>query len=282
MKDLIVNELSIDGQFSSIEEFENNLRESFKLFELQKILKKILYFCSSIYSRNINNNTTISTYLASSHSDEGRKLRSYLMQNFWDINPIHNNCSIYKCDYTKLTYGYSIAEACERQCNIFSFKHPNYLLNTIIVRKDLEEFLIENYTNEKDFINSKFELIVDILWQKLNIDFEKYFRLLLKIYAIKHSLTFINEYELSEKFKEKLLSIPVHIRNKTIIQIAKRLSLNRDEANQSESLNDEPIKGKPNLRRFYITKNLGRIHYVIHNNYIVFESVNIQHDEGLS
>lgn len=282
MKDLIVNELSIDGQFNSIEEFENNLRESFKLFELQKILEKNLYFCSSIYRRNITNNTTISTYLASSHSDEVRKLRSYLMQNFWDINPIHNNCSIYKCDYTELIYGYSIAEACERQCNIFSFNHQNYLLTNIVVWKDLEEFLIENYTNEKDFINNKFELIVNILWQKLNIDFEKYFRLLLRIFAIKQLFTFINEYELNDKFKEKLLSIPVHIRNKTITQIAKRLSLNRDEANLSESLNDEPIRGNPNLRRFYITKNLGRIHYVIHNNSIVFESVNIQHDEGLS
>jgi len=281
MKNLIINELSIDGQFDSEKDFENNLRESFRIFELQKNLDKDLHICSSIYSRNITNKTTISNYLINSRSDEARKFKIYLMKNFWDTNPIHKNSSIYKCEYTSLTNGYSIAEACERQCNIFSFHHTNYLSKTLVVFKDLEKILIENYTSEKDYINNNFESIINCLWSKLNNDFERYFRLLLKIFSIKLNLIFLYEYKFSDKFQEQLLCFPSHMKNKAITQIAKRLSLSRDEANRSESLNDEPIKGKFNLRRFYITKNMGRIHYSIKDNSILLESLNIQHDEGL-
>ena len=66
MNSIIVNELSLDGQFNSIEDFEKELRESFKIFNLKNKLDKKLYFSISIYNQNIDSNINVSKYLLSS------------------------------------------------------------------------------------------------------------------------------------------------------------------------------------------------------------------------
>lgn len=284
MENLIVNELSLDGQFDNEEDFELNLQESCKIFGLQHRLNVGLFFSSLIYQRQITKNSNISKYLSISRSDEARKLRAFLEQNFWDEDAKHSHNVSYTCTYTDLTHGYSLAEACERQCNIYSFEHTNYTEKIIAISKNSEHFSLKNYTNLNDFINDNFEAIVDILWNQLNKDFSKTFELLIKIFAIKFNFPLINVYNYSDNFQEQLLNIPTIIRNKTIEQITKRLSLTREQASTNKSLNDEPIRGfsrNVNLRRFYITKNLGRIHYSLNNESIFFEEVNTQHDAGM-
>lgn len=284
MESLIVNELSLDGQFANEEDFELNLRESCKIFGLQHKLNLGLFFSFSIYYRQITNSANIAIYLNTSRSDEARKFRLFLDQNFWDEDAKHNQGASYTCTYTDLTHGYSLAEACERQCNIYSFEHTSYIEKIIAISKNSERFLLKNYTNLNDFISDNFETIVDILWNQLNKDFKKTFESLIKIFAIKYNFSLINTYNYSDNFQDQLLNIPMTIRSKTIEQITKRLSLTRDQANINKSLNDEPIRGfsrNVNLRRFYITKNLGRIHYSLNNESIFFEEINTQHDAGM-
>ncbi len=284
MESLIVNELSLDGQFDNEEDFELNLQEGFRLFDLQYQLNSKLFFSSSIYNRQITNRTTISQYLRISHSDEARKFRFFLDKDFWDMNQMHKNDISYTCTYTDLTHGYSLAEACERQSNIYSFRHTNYIEKIIEINKNSEKFLLKNFTNLNEFINDNFEAIVDILWNQLNKDFRKTFELLIKIFAIKFNFSLINAYNYSDNFQNQLLNVPTTIRNKAIEQITKRLSFTREQANSNQSLNDEPIRGfarNVNLRRFYITRNLGRIHYSINNESIFFEELNTQHDAGM-
>ncbi len=284
MENLIVNELSLDGQFDNEEDFELNLQESCKIFGLQHRLNLGLLFSSLIYQRQITKNFNISKYLSISRSDEARKLRAFLEQNFWDEDAKHSHNVSYTCTYTDLTNGYSLAEACERQCNIYSFEHTNYTEKIIAISKNSEHFSLKNYTNLNDFINDNFEAIVDILWNQLNKDFRKTFELLIKIFSIKFNFPLINDYNYNDNFQDQLLNIPTAIRSKTIEQITKRLSLTRDQASSNKSLNDEPIRGfsrNINLRRFYITKNLGRIHYSLNKESIFFEEVNTQHDAGM-
>lgn len=285
MKSLIVNELSLDGQFDNEKDFELNLQESCKIFGLQQRLNLDLFFSFSIYYRQITNTTNVSLYLSTSRSDEARKFRSFLDQTFWDEDVRHNQDVSYTCTYTDLTHGYSLAEACERQCNIYSFEHTNYIEKFIAISKNSEHFSLKNYTKLNDFINDNFDAIVDILWNQLNEDFKKIFELLIKIFAIKFNFPRVNNYDYSDNFQNQLLNVTTTMRNKTIEQITKRLSLTRDQANSNKSLNDEPIRGfsrNVNLRRFYITKNLGRIHYSLNNETIFFEELNTQHDAGLA
>ncbi|MCM1003352.1 MAG: hypothetical protein NC408_03310 [Candidatus Gastranaerophilales bacterium] len=284
MESLIVNELSLDGQFDNEEDFELNLQESCKILGLQHRLNLGLFFSFSIYYRQITHAANVALYLSTSRSDEARKFRSFLDQNFWDEDAKHSPDASYTCTYTSLTHGYSLAEACERQCNIYSFEHTNYIEKIIAISKNSEDFSLKNYTNLNDFINDNFEAIVDILWNQLNKDFRKTFELLIKIFAIKFNFSLINDYNYSDNFQDQLLNIPTTIRNKSIEQITKRLSLTREQANSNQSLNDEPIRGfarNVNLRRFYITRNLGRIHYSIKNEVIFFEELNTQHDAGM-
>lgn len=284
MESLIVNELSLDGQFDTEEDFELNLQESCKIFGLQHRLNLGLFFSSSTYYRQITNVTNVAQYLNTSRSDEARKFRSFLDQNFWDEDTKHSYNASYTCTYTALTHGYSLAEACERQCNIYSFEHTNYIEKSIAISKNSEHFSLKNYTNLNDFINDNFDDIVDILWNQLNKDFKKTFELLIKIFSIKFNFPLINDYNYNDNFQDQLLNIPTAIRSKTIEQITKRLSLTRDQASSNKSLNDEPIRGfsrKLNLRRFYITKSLGRIHYSLNDESLFFEEVNTQHDAGM-
>ena len=284
MKDLIVNELSLDGQYENYGEFECVLRESCKLFELQNKLSLDILFSSLIYNRKINNELTVYNYLSTSRSDEARKFKIFLSQNYWDATPSQEINVEYFFNHMNIT-GYSIAEACERKSKLFSFNHTTYSSIYLEVYKKSESFQVENYTNIKDYVNNNFEKILNILWIKLNDNFEIYFKLLLNVFAIKENLLFINNYEFTNKFKEQLLNFPSNLKNKSIEQIAKRLSLTRDKANISESLNDEPIKGLPrslNMRRFYITKSFGRVNYEQKENCINLKELNTQHDDGLS
>ncbi len=282
MNSIIVNELSLDGQFNSIEDFEKELRESFKIFNLKNKLDKKLYFSSSIYNRNIDNKINVSQYLLSSRSDEAKKFRSFLSQNFLDMD--FNKNEQYLFNFSDVS-NYSIAEAFERQCGLYSFNHPAYTAPNLQVCKNEEIRTIKNYTNIKDYINTNFEMIVNTLWSELNSNFEINFRLLLKIFAINKDFSFNCDYKVSEQFKEQLTNIPINIRNKSIEQIVKRLSCSRDQASMSTSLNDEPIRGTShnvNIRRFYITKSLGRIHYEQKESCIYFKELNTQHDRGLT
>ena len=191
----------------------------------------------------------------------------------------------YKNDFLGTINGYSIAEACECNGNLYSFKHENFAIENIEVERNTQKFVIKNYTNINKYINDNFENIIDIFWQKFEQNFEVSFEWLLKIFSIKYNLIFINNYKYSNKFKERILNIPKSIRAKSIEQIAKRLSLTREEASKNESLNDEPIRGISggiSKRRFYITKSQGRIHYFLDNNVLLFDSLNIQHDEDLN
>lgn len=286
MNSIIVNELSLDGQFNSIEDFEKELRESFKIFNLKNKLDKKLYFSSSIYNQNIDSNINVSKYLLSSRSDEARKFRSYLVQNScWDMDSNKQyKDGQYLFNFRDVS-NYSIAEAFERQCSLYSFNHPAYTAPDLQVCKNKEIRTIKNYTNIKDYIDTNFEMIVNTLWTELNSNFEINFRLLLKIFAINKDFSFNCDYKVSEQFKEQLTNIPIKIRNKSIEQIVKRLSCSRDQASMSTSLNDEPIRGTShnvNIRRFYITKNLGRIHYEQKESCIYFKELNTQHDRGLT
>lgn len=140
-------------------------------------------------------------------------------------------------------------------------------------------FSIENYMTLEE--NKLYRLY----WPNNKEEFQYKFSLILKFKEI------INGYELndrkykqieySSKFINSVINFEQSYRNKFIESIVKRLHVSQNEAKRT-SLKDEPIVNSDNIRRFYITRDNGRIHYSYSGKSgIKFIELSLDHDRGL-
>ncbi|WP_313185663.1 hypothetical protein [Sphingobacterium siyangense] len=151
--EILLNELSIHGQFESFEDFQSTaLIEMLCFFNLQKDGVTTLLKKSDIYSKQVYRNKSLHDILISKDkegkSDEIRKLKSQLItiitDPFWDS---HKQCSDqHKYLYLKQDVSNScLAEAYERDCPIISLKPSNFLADRLDVFKDNNGKSLLNY-----------------------------------------------------------------------------------------------------------------------------------------
>lgn len=136
----------------------------------------------------------------------------------------------------------------------------------------------------QDYIKYVKSDLYDLFWPNKKEDFSSCFSYLIQIkekelgYALADRK--YNQIQFSSRFISDACKFPKTYREKSLEMIVQRLHKSQNAASRS-SLNDEPILNSNN-RRFYITRDNGRVHY----NYprekcIQFIRLSLDHDMGL-
>ncbi|WP_411348668.1 hypothetical protein [Paenibacillus sp. WLX2291] len=156
--ELVMNELSLAGQFNTIASFYDSLDSMLKI---QKTLDKLgvtVLSHSELYNRMVTHEHTLYDALSNKSSRGNDKARFFkvmlreLMQHkmFWTDSPKHNEQSIYKCIFTSDVSGYGLAEACERDKIVISFQNEPFRQNCLELNKDNVIIKINNIYDQKN------------------------------------------------------------------------------------------------------------------------------------
>lgn len=152
--ELLLNELSLSGQFASIDHFVehgvlNVLQVFTELHDEDRVLKKY-----DFYSYQVTPSKSIHDVLTGSVSrtyDKLRKFKIHLSQVFdspyWEEDQRHNANSEYSFGAVSVS-STSLAEACERDRIIISFIHENFGNTPIAVKRRAEDIAIDNLFEE--------------------------------------------------------------------------------------------------------------------------------------
>ncbi|MDM8556101.1 hypothetical protein QUF75_15360 [Desulfococcaceae bacterium HSG7] len=138
--------------------------------------------------------------------------------------------------------------------------NAKYLLKSDSTDQSLKPFLINNPDDWLQHVK-----IIECLWPcSINKGEIDKFRTAINITAKKQlskesDSDFVYDFEFSKSFLKEVLKESKY-RKEVLYGIAKRLSLNQKAASSDKSLNDEPLKGRKDIRRFRVTGS-NRIHY---------------------
>lgn len=156
--ELLLNELSLTGQFDSVEDFVergvmNVLQVLHELRDEDQVLKKYdFYNCQVTPQHTIHE---VLTGNVSRTHDELRKFKIHLSRVFsdpyWEDDPRQDPISQYLFEAVSVT-GTSLAEAYERNQIIISFVHQNFQDSPIPIIKKGNQRMIDNLFEEGQYI----------------------------------------------------------------------------------------------------------------------------------
>lgn len=176
---VIINDFSLDGQFSDIDEFLDSLYDSTlpMLKRLEPLKIKIVRSYYS-YESKVTRDKSLNELLISRGNPEITKLKGQIQkllfeEPYWedDIKSINK---IYECDYTKQKNSFCLAEALEREIPVLSFEHEGFKESSIEIKRDGISKCIKNLYN--------YEILLDIFREEKKITHLEYL-------CLKHSLT---------------------------------------------------------------------------------------------
>ena len=155
--EILVNELSLDGQFNTLEEFYDSLDNFIKVMKIAeehqiKVLKKY-----DLYNNQITKSQTLRDIIKIRANDKHTRIRSLLLRTsssepYWEQDQKHSSDITYKCKFNDNLYGCSLAEAVERDKTLISFEHYLFKDKYIkVLRNDVITDLF-NAINESDFL----------------------------------------------------------------------------------------------------------------------------------
>jgi hypothetical protein len=168
--DVLINELSLVGQYSSKEEFINNDLLTFikSLKEIHSFSDALLFKKHDFWDCKISGNFSLYSLLFLK-LDEVTRLKSLLSslfdKPFWEDDKKHFDSVSYLFNGNCINKS-SLAESCERDKIILSFLHKDFNENIILVQKGIEYIKIDNLFKEGIF--------TEILKERELICFEKY------------------------------------------------------------------------------------------------------------
>jgi len=174
MTEILINELSLSGQFSSADEFISggSLLKFNALLNEIKSPNVLLYKSHGFYESMVTKDISIYSLLVGTISrqyDEIRKMKSGLAclfeDPYWENEQKHSSEFSYFFNKDCVT-GKSLAEACERDRVVISFFHQNFSCNRLFVQKEETEIALDNLFKEKDYI--------DVAWKRSFIACEEY------------------------------------------------------------------------------------------------------------
>jgi hypothetical protein len=171
--EILINELSLSGQFASPEQFVNEA-----LPPLLAVLKEVdstrdlLLKKYDLFSARIDTGTSIYDIIAGPTSrlyDEIRKFKSQLAALFenpyWEDSRKHSTDCTYIYNDNNVC-NYSIAEACERDKVIISFVHPDFSMTQLSVIRNDTEIKVDNFFNKGHY--------TETAWKKEIINCQEY------------------------------------------------------------------------------------------------------------
>jgi hypothetical protein len=173
--EILINELSLSGQFESIEQFiDKGLKPFIGMMSDIDRNQNQLYKRYDFYNYRVTENASIHDVLVGKYSrqyDEIRKFKSQLSSLF--DKPHWEETSKQKANDTYLFKNqniskYSIAEACERDKLVASFTHIDFELQQLSILKNGKEIILDNLFEKGHFI--------EIAYKRRLILFEDYCR----------------------------------------------------------------------------------------------------------
>lgn len=149
--DILLNELSLNGQFTSIDNFiDEGLPPIVSILKEVDSSNDLLYKKRDFYSSMVTPNTNLYDVVVGTHSrtyDQVRRAKrqlSALMDDpYWEDNPNQSLNDSYVYLHDKIS-GSSIAEACERDKVIISFACNEYSSKELDIVKNEENIIIDN------------------------------------------------------------------------------------------------------------------------------------------
>ncbi|MDR1974660.1 MAG: hypothetical protein LBQ31_08325 [Bacteroidales bacterium] len=172
--EILINELSLTGQFTSVEKFiKDALPPLISLLKEVHPDKDLLYKKRDFYSSLITIDISIHNLLIGKYSrnyDELRKFKSQLFSLFaephWENSQKHLSTDMYVYNGSNVC-GQSIAEACERDRVIISFTHQDFSVIQIQVEKNRVPVEVDNLFTKGHY--------TELAYKREQIDYEQYF-----------------------------------------------------------------------------------------------------------
>lgn len=181
--DILINELSLNGQFSSKDKFLENVQDLLPIFKTIeklnfKLLKKTTLFSLSITSTlNFND-------ILQSKDDKVRRIKSSLLKlshnpPYWDEVSTQKHTCIDNYTYMSSNVcNSSLAESCERDESVVSFSHTNFTDRKLEVLKNGSLIEIINITKMTEFIEDLFNkgyinalVYAELIFKNTNLNF---------------------------------------------------------------------------------------------------------------
>lgn len=152
--EVIINDFSLDGQFSDEEQFVDSLYEYTlpMLKDLEKVEATIIRSYYS-YESKVTNDKTLNDILTTRGNPEITKLKGQLQKMFleepyWE-DSLRSVEDIYECAFTDKKSQFCLAEALERNISVLSFEHDKFKKSTIEINKNNESNCIKNLFNKE-------------------------------------------------------------------------------------------------------------------------------------
>ena len=181
--EVLINELSLNGQFLSKHKFLDNLQNILHIIKLIEKLEFNLLKHHSLYSSQITMSETF-IQITQSRDDRIRKLKSSLLKlsdqpPFWNETQRHNCHDSYTYNTNNIC-NTSLAESCERDKMILSFIHSDFSQVDLLVQKNNTNIDIYNIIDKDQFLeyllsNSQIEPLTycQLKFENSNLNFSK-------------------------------------------------------------------------------------------------------------
>lgn len=154
--DILINELSLDGQFTDENDFLNSLEKILPIIKIIDNLEFVLFKNNLFFDSNVTA-TKKFTDIAYLKDDRVRRVKSFLVKlsttpPYWNDTQIHN-CSDKYFYNSKDVCDTSLAETYERDKIVLSFNHINFLTEWLSIQKNGLNSDIYNILDRNDFLN---------------------------------------------------------------------------------------------------------------------------------
>jgi hypothetical protein len=155
--EILINELSLTGQFKDDNKFLDNFDKILKIIKIIDVLGFTLLKEYSFFQAKVTTTFKLDDFLRL-RTDRARRMKRFLSKltynpPYWNDDQKHNcskNSYLYHHDNVCNT---SLAESCERDKTILSFTHNNFLKTDLEILKDGNPVSVYNFINKSSFLN---------------------------------------------------------------------------------------------------------------------------------
>ena len=182
--DILINELSLDGQFIDENSFIDSLEPLLQIIKLIKqfdlmLLKNHTFSNSKVTISNSFLQVITSSNQKIRQNNSIRLIKSYLLSKpYWNDTKVHScNTDSYTFDTNNIC-NTSLAESSQRDKIVISFKHNGFLDKLLDIEKNSSILKIYNISDKKLFLDYLLNIHkIDILnyckekFKKTNLDF---------------------------------------------------------------------------------------------------------------
>ncbi|MFK5977174.1 MAG: hypothetical protein QM493_11785 [Sulfurovum sp.] len=166
--EILINELSLNGQFKDENEFFDSFDITLEMIKLIDILDFSLAKEDMFFNVAVTSKYKLSDFLRL-RTDRAKRMKRFLAklsQNppYWNETQKHYTTDNYTFNDIDIS-NTSLAESCERDKIVLSFKHNNFLKNNLLIQKNSNDIEIYNITNKNNFLeyllaNNRIDLLI--------------------------------------------------------------------------------------------------------------------------